>query len=131
MPTIRTVDGRRGSGAAWTEVADQLAGVEEPLRIPGRPVVIGPVGDPEHPVVGLGRLMEERRDSRAGLVHPAGLPVIGGDVPARRLGWPGRWPGGPVGHLGPQLTRIIADTHGHQRLLGQPLNGQMGALPSS
>ena len=29
--------------------------------------------------------------------------------------------------LEPQLTRIIADTHGHQRFLGQPLNGQMGA----
>jgi hypothetical protein len=35
--------------------------------------------------------------------------------------------GGPGGQIGPQLTRIIADTHRHQRWLGQPLNGQMGA----
>jgi len=82
----------RGQTSAWTEVADQLAGVvvlpalrraalgvllvqahqqigqlaadhlgakqlrqlgepDEPVRIPGRPVVIGPVGDPEDPVV--------------------------------------------------------------------------------
>jgi hypothetical protein len=84
----------------------QLGERDEPLRVPGRPVVIGPVGDPEHLVVSLGRLMEELSDSSAVLVHPDGLPLIGGDGarPASRLASAlqggDRW-----GISDPQLTR--------------------------
>src|ERR1700736_385937 len=40
----------------------QLRQVDEPLRVPGRPVIIGPVNDPENTMVSLARLMQQGAD---------------------------------------------------------------------
>ena len=40
----------------------QLRQVDESLRIPRSPVIVGPVGDPEDPVVSLARLMQQAAD---------------------------------------------------------------------
>ena len=42
------------------EQARQLRQVDKPLRIPGRPVIVGPVNDPEDLVVSLACLMPSR-----------------------------------------------------------------------
>jgi hypothetical protein len=48
-----------GPGA---EQARQLREVDEPLRIPRCPVIVGPVDDPEDLVVSLARLMQQTAD---------------------------------------------------------------------
>jgi hypothetical protein len=40
----------------------QLRQVDKPLRVPGGPVIVGPVDDPENTMVSLARLMQQAAD---------------------------------------------------------------------
>ena len=44
------------------EQVRQFREIDELLRIPGRPVIVSPVDDPEHLVVRLARLMQQAAD---------------------------------------------------------------------
>src|SRR6516162_7015132 len=45
-----------------TQQVWQLRQVDEPLRVPGSPVVVGSIDDPENAMVGLARLMQQGAD---------------------------------------------------------------------
>ena len=45
-----------------TDQVRQLREVDESLRIPGSPVIVGPVDDPKDPVVSLACLMQQAAD---------------------------------------------------------------------
>src|SRR4029453_13690861 len=47
----------------------QLGQGDQPLRIPGCPVIVGSVGDAEDLMVGLARLVEQVADPGAALLH--------------------------------------------------------------
>src|SRR5215831_14071095 len=80
--------GQLAANGLHAEQRGQLGEVDEPVRIPAGPVVVGAVDDPEDAVVGLACLMEQRAD----LIH-SGFHL----VPLRRAGWlhrvlcTGRW----------------------------------------
>src|SRR5437868_5799166 len=63
----------------------QLGQVDEPLRVPGGPVIVGPVDDPENTVVSLGRLMQQGADLLRCVRHlvPPVHWVMGRQVAAR------------------------------------------------
>src|SRR5580658_7697393 len=55
------------------EQVGQLGQLDEPLRVPGRPVVVGSVDDAEHAMMGLARLVQQVADLPQCLGH-LGLP---------------------------------------------------------
>jgi hypothetical protein len=68
-------------------MGQQPAGVIGPL--PGRLVVVGAVGDPEHPMVGPGGLVEQLADLGVPLIHAFGLLALAGvDLSPGSCGWP-------------------------------------------
>jgi len=58
------------------EQARQLRQPDQPVRVPGGPVVVA-VGDSEDLVVGLGGLVEQLADLGVPLVHALGFPRPG------------------------------------------------------
>ena len=47
----------------------QFRQVDEPLRLPGSPVIVGSVDDTEHTMVGLARLMQQPADRLQSVRH--------------------------------------------------------------
>src|SRR5436190_7754403 len=61
----------------------QLGQVDEPLGVPGGPVIVGPVDDPENTMVSLARLMQQAADLLQCVRHLS-LPGADGGVAMRR-----------------------------------------------
>src|SRR5204863_359499 len=62
------------------EQVGQLREVDEPVRVPGGPIVVGPIADPEDDVVGLPGLVEQLADFLRSLVHVDPAPVGAGTL---------------------------------------------------
>lgn len=106
------------------EQVRQLRQADQPVGIPGRSVRIFAVGYPVHPVMGLGRLMQELADSAGYVRHsPSPLPFPA-QVPlacavtachgARARGWAWSWLAacegtGFVDQVGPPGRIAVAD----------------------
>src|ERR687891_1162992 len=65
----------------------KLGEPDQPVRVPGCPVLVDAVGDPVHRVVGLRRLVQEVGNPRGSVVHAPRILIAGGV----------RAPGGPPG----------------------------------
>jgi hypothetical protein len=61
VPADEQVD-RLAAHRPGAQQVRQLREVDEPLRVPGRPVIIGPVDDPENTMVSLARLLQQGAD---------------------------------------------------------------------
>src|SRR6266849_7811655 len=61
-----------------TEQRGQFGEVDQPVRIPAGPVVVGAVDNPEDPVVGLACLVQQAADLTCGGCHPGLLALSAG-----------------------------------------------------
>src|SRR5215831_9878263 len=93
--------GQLAANGSHAEKRRQFGEVDEPVRIPAGPVVVGAVDDPEDAVVGLARLMEQGADLihggfhliprwRAGLLRPGAVyRPLGSTLPELAPHWSG------------------------------------------
>src|SRR6516225_7396041 len=70
--------------AYWpdAEQVRKLREVDEPLRIPGSPVIVSPVNDPEDTVMSLARLMQQVADLLRCVCHLVPPRIEAGGRPA-------------------------------------------------